>query len=66
VGIYELVYLTPDMQRLVLQRAAAVELRDLATKQGFRSLRQDGWIKAWQGVTSIEEVLRVTETGAMD
>jgi general secretion pathway protein E len=64
VGIYELVYLSPEMQRMVLRRAPLAELRELAVTQGFRSLRQDGWIKAWQGVTSIEEVLRVTETAA--
>ncbi len=61
VGIYELVYITPEMQNLVLNHATATEMRQLAQKLGFRTLRQDGWIKAYQGITSIEEVLRVTE-----
>jgi len=61
VGIYELVYITPDLQALVLQRAPAGELRAVAVAQGFRTLREDGWLKAYQGVTSVEEVLRVTE-----
>jgi general secretion pathway protein E len=61
VGIYELVYITADMQNLVLQRASLGEMRKLAAKEGFRTLREDGWIKAYQGVTSVDEVLRVTE-----
>ncbi len=61
VGIYEMVYITNEMQTLILNRASATEMRQLATQQGFRTLREDGLIKAYQGVTSIEEVLRVTE-----
>jgi len=61
IGIYELVYITPELQSGVLQGQSAVELRKLATQQGFRTLREDGWIKAYQGITSVEEVLRVTE-----
>ena len=61
VGIYELVYITSEMQNLVLNHATATEMRQLAGQLGFRTLRQDGWIKAYQGITSIEEVLRVTE-----
>jgi general secretion pathway protein E len=67
VGIYEMVYITPDMQKSVLERASANELRRYAAAEGFRTLRQDGWIKAYQGVTSLEEVMRVTEMhGAME
>lgn len=63
IGIYELVYITPDLQTLVLNHASAADMRRLTNKQGFRSLRDDGWIKAYQGITSVEEVLRVTEEG---
>lgn len=63
IGIYELVYISTDMQTLVLDRAPSHELRKLANKQGFRTLRQDGFIKAWLGLTSVEEVLRMTEEG---
>jgi len=61
IGIYEMVYITPEMQTLVLNRDSATNMRRLAAKQGFRTLRQDGLIKAYQGITSIEEVLRVTD-----
>jgi general secretion pathway protein E len=65
VGIYELVYITPEIQNLVLQRATASDMRRMAAKQGFRTLRDDGWIKAYLGVTSIEEVLRATEAATL-
>ncbi len=61
VGIYELVYITGEMQTLILENASTIEMRKLASKQGFRNLREDGFIKAYQGVTSVEEVMRVTE-----
>jgi general secretion pathway protein E len=62
VGIYELVYITPELQTLILNRAHANEMRKIANQLGFRTLRQDGWIKAFQGITSLEEVMRVTES----
>jgi len=61
IGIYELVYITPELQTLILNRAHANEMRKIANQLGFRTLRQDGWIKAFQGITSLEEVMRVTE-----
>ncbi len=61
VGIYEMVYITNEMQTLILNRASTREMRQLAIKQGFRTLREDGWLKAYSGITSMEEVLRVTE-----
>ncbi len=61
IGIYELVYLTPELQAQVLTHTPVAEMRKLSAKQGFRTLRQDGFLKAWQGLTSVEEVLRVTE-----
>jgi general secretion pathway protein E len=61
VGIYELVYLTPEMQTFILNRGSITQMRQLMAQQGFRTLRQDGLIKAYQGITSVPEVLRVTE-----
>lgn len=63
IGIYELIYLTPEMQSLVLNHAAATEMRQLATRQRFRTLREDGWLKAYQGITTLEEILRITDNG---
>jgi len=60
VGIYELVDVTPELQGLVMQRATAGEMRQLVDRQGGRTLRHDGLLKAWRGLTTVEEVIRVT------
>ncbi|MCP4701375.1 MAG: Flp pilus assembly complex ATPase component [Gammaproteobacteria bacterium] len=60
-GIYELTEVTPEMQALILSRASAHKMRQLASRQGFRTLREDGLLKAYQGITSLEEIMRVTE-----
>ena len=59
-GIYEFVEVTTELQNAVMARAPVSELAALARQHGYRSLREDGLIKAWRGVTSVEEVLRVT------
>ena len=63
VGIYELVEVTPAIQNAVMTRATAGEMVEIARREGYRSLREDGLIKAWRGLTSVDEVLRVTGTG---
>ncbi len=60
LGIYELVDVTPELQSALMRRLPDHELTALARGQGWRNLREDGLIKAWQGLTSIEEVMRVT------
>lgn len=60
IGIYELVEISSELQSLVLQHAPAAELRKIANSKGYRTLREDGWIKAYQGITSVDEVLRIT------
>jgi general secretion pathway protein E len=60
VGVYELIEMTPPLQSAVMSRGAAHDLAELALRQGTRTLREDGLVKAWRGVTSLEEVLRVT------
>lgn len=60
IGIYELVPVDEAMQQAVVSGAGHAELRQMARERGHRFLREDGLLKAWQGVTSVEEVLRVT------
>ena len=60
VGIYELVPVDDAMRQAVVAGASHVQLRDMARERGYRLLREDGLVKAWQGVTSVDEVLRVT------
>ena len=52
---------TEAIRPLVMNRASAATLADIARKQGMRTLRQDGWTKVKAGVTTVEEVLRVTQ-----
>jgi type IV pilus assembly protein PilB len=58
-GVHELVTMTDEMRRLVLERTSTAELKKLALQQGLRTLYHDGLIKVAQGVTTLEEVLRV-------
>lgn len=60
VGIYELVPVDEAMQQAVVTGASHLQLREMARARGHRFLREDGLLKAWQGVTSVDEVLRVT------
>ena len=60
MAIYEMAGVTPDLHQAILARAPTRELQRLASQHGYRTLREDGIIKAWRGDTSIEEILRVT------
>ncbi|MBC3885802.1 GspE/PulE family protein [Undibacterium griseum] len=60
VGIYEFVEVTTALQAAIVQRMPAHELTQLARRDGYRNLREDGLIKARNGMTTIDEVMRVT------
>ncbi len=61
MGIYELLVTTETIRDLANQRVSSWEIRKAASAAGMRSLRDDAWVKAMQGRTSIDEVLRVTK-----
>ncbi len=61
VGIFELMELNDDLRSLILAKADAATLTAAARRHGMRTLREDGWLKVSQGVTSADEVLRVTQ-----
>lgn len=60
IGIYELVGVTENIRNSVLDRASLSILQQQARAEGFRDLATDGLIKAWLGITTAEEVHRVT------
>jgi type II secretion system protein E len=62
MGIYELLILNEAIRPLILSRAAASTIAQRAMEQGMRTLRTDGWNKVKAGLTTIEDVLRVTQT----
>jgi type II secretory ATPase GspE/PulE/Tfp pilus assembly ATPase PilB-like protein len=63
-GIYELFPITEDARSLVLRRAPTRDIRRYAIENGMITLRMDGWARACEGVTTVEEVLRVTQEDA--
>ena len=60
MAIYEVMPVTPQLRELILRNASAADLQALAVEQGMKTLRQSGLEKVIQGVTTLEEVLRVT------
>mgnify|MGYP002651187751 CR=1 FL=1 len=61
VGIYEVVKITPSLQRLIMEEGNSIDIALQARKDGFNDLRTSGLVKAMNGVTSLEEVNRVTK-----
>ncbi|NBA96416.1 ATPase, T2SS/T4P/T4SS family [Pseudomonas sp. R5(2019)] len=61
VGIYEVVKNTPAMQRLIMAEGNALDIARQMREDGFNDLRKSGLLKVMQGVTSLEEVNRVTK-----
>ena len=60
VALHEVMTLSDEIESLVVTRATGSEIRQVALEQGMISLREDGWSKVAQGLTTIEEVLRVS------
>ncbi|MCJ0765050.1 type IV-A pilus assembly ATPase PilB [Variovorax terrae] len=60
VGIYQVMPISDDIQRIILRDGSALEIAEQAQKEGVRSLRQSGLHKVKQGMTSLEEVLGCT------
>jgi len=61
LAIYELLLLNEALRPLILSRASSTTIAARAMEQGMRTLRVDGWNKVKAGITTIEEVLRVTQ-----
>ncbi len=62
-GIFELMILDGEMRSLIIERANADIIRQKAVEKGMQVLRDSGWEKVKEGVTTIEEVLRVSQEG---
>lgn len=59
-GLYEVMDVTEEIQKLIVARATSLEIQQMAISQGMITMRQDGYLKALQGLTTLEEVNRVT------
>jgi general secretion pathway protein E len=60
-GIYEFLAISEEIQRLILEKADANVIRQKALALGMKTLWEDGWRKVEQGVTTLEDLLRVTK-----
>jgi general secretion pathway protein E len=60
-AIYELLEVDDEMRQLIMKSADAAALKALAVRKGMHSLRQDGAEKVLRGITSVDEVVRVTQ-----
>ena len=61
LGIYEVVKNTPSLQRIIMEDGNSIDIAAQMRKDGFNDLRRSGLLKVIQGVTSLEEVNRVTK-----
>jgi general secretion pathway protein E len=63
-GIYELFVIDEDARSLILRRASTRDIRQHAIQRGMVTLRMDGFTRACEGLTTVEEILRVTQEDA--
>ncbi len=59
-GAYEVMFLTPELRRLILQSVGAAEIKEAAIAGGMLTLRMDGLLKVWKGIVPLEQVVRET------
>jgi general secretion pathway protein E len=61
LGIYELLDIDEELRRLMVTKADSTVLKAQAIRSGMRTLKEDGWQKVLAGITTADEVLRVTQ-----
>ena len=65
MGIYELLMVDDDIKSLVVDRSETSRIKRKAIENGMRTLREDGALKVYRGVTTVDEVMRVTAEDTM-
>ncbi|MEK7166023.1 MAG: PDDEXK nuclease domain-containing protein, partial [Patescibacteria group bacterium] len=61
VGIFEVLPISPIIAKMILERSSSADVEIKAIEEGMISMKQDGYMKVLEGVTTIEEVLRVAQ-----
>jgi type II secretory ATPase GspE/PulE/Tfp pilus assembly ATPase PilB-like protein len=61
MGIFELMDVGDECRKLIMQNADAGVLTRVARRNGMRNLREDGWMKVQDGLTTVQELMRVTQ-----
>ena len=59
-GLYEVMFMTPKIRKLILMNVGAAEIKDGGIEDGMLTLRMDGWLKVLKGLTTLEQVIRET------
>jgi len=59
-GVYEVMPMSPNLRKLILQNVGAAEIKDAAVDEGMLTLRMDGWMKVMKGITTLDQVVRET------
>jgi len=60
IGIYEVLNVTSEVQKLIIKGSSGEEMNRLAIEEGMINMQTDGLVKALQGQTTLEEIMRVT------
>jgi type II secretory ATPase GspE/PulE/Tfp pilus assembly ATPase PilB-like protein len=59
MGIYEAFVVTEEIQKLILERATSLTIQKMAQSQGMITMREDGYLKVLDGMTTLNEINRV-------
>ena len=60
-ALFEVLDVDEDIEGAIVRRENATQIRNIALSKGMKTLREDGWAKVFKGVTSVKEIMRVTE-----
>ena len=66
IGIFEVLLMTDEIRSMALKQASTSEIRRLAVHTGMKGLREDGWRKVAAGLTTVDEVVRLTQEDEFD
>ena len=61
IGLFEILMMSPAVNKLILEEASGQTIQQQAKQEGLVLIKQDGYLKALEGITTLEEVMRVTE-----
>lgn len=65
LGIFELLPVGDEIREMILQRKSATDIQNTARANGLKLMREDGWSKVLKGITTAEEIVRVTKVDAV-
>jgi type II secretory ATPase GspE/PulE/Tfp pilus assembly ATPase PilB-like protein len=60
-ALFEVLEVDDDIEGAIVRRENATQIRNLSLSKGMKTLREDGWAKVFKGLTSVKEIMRVTE-----